>query len=227
METGNSQNTLALEKKAIAAALKQDWKAAINTNLQLLEIEKNNKNAKMRLGRAYLQTRNFGKAEKLFKQVLKGDPVNTIAKKNLGLAKSKKSDKNHLEANLKNLIKEPGKTATELVELIPKNMSSSDFAPREELGIKVNKASVNILKKGKVIGKVISPDLVKRLNNAKSKRALLKAEFHNGRYNVIRVLFKSDAAVFRAEKQELKPYMKKGSIDEPAVETATTEEAKS
>lgn len=226
MENGNSQNVAVLEKKAIAAALKQNWKAAIKTNLQLLEVEKKNKKAKMRLGRAYLQTRDFGKSEKLFKQVLREDPVNSIAKKNLELAKAKKADKNHLESDPKNLIKEPGKTTTEIMELSSKKLTASSFEPREELGLKVNKASVNVLRGGKVIGKVIAPDLVRRLNSAKSKKASLKAEFHSGRYNVIRVLFKSDIAVFRSEKQELKPYMKKGTIDEPAVEIATPENTK-
>ena len=227
MENGDSNNVAALEKKSITAALKQDWKAAINTNLQLLDVEKKNKKSKMRLGRAYLQTRDFSKAEKLFKQVLREDPVNSIAKKNLELAKLKKAYKNHLETNPKNLIKEPGKTTTEMLELSSKKLTASSFSPREELGLKVNKASVNVLRGGKVIGKVIAPDLVRRLNCAKSKKASLKAEFHSGRYNVIRVLFKSDIAVFRSEKQELKPYMKKGTLDEPTAEMATTENTKS
>lgn len=226
MENDTSSKSATLEKKAVNAALEHKWKPAIETNLLLLDLNPNDKKARMRLGRAYLQTREFKKAEKLFRGVLKEDPVNTIAKRNIELAKAKKADKNNLEASPKQLIKEPGTTAIEIVELLHKNLTAEDFEVREELGIKINKASVNIYRKGKVIGKVITPDLVRRLNSAKSKRIQISVSFQNGKNNVIRVLFKSAIPVFKAERQELKPYMKKGATDEPEVEIPTTEEQK-
>lgn len=227
MEEDTPLNAMALEKKAIAAALNNEWKHAIELNHKLLELNPNNNNkAKVRLGRAYLQTRKFKEAEKFFRQVLKTDPGNTIAKKNMELAKAERVDRNNHQTNPKELIKEPGTTAIAIVELTAKNLLAEDFLPREELGMKVNKASVNILRKGKVIAKVITPDLVKRLNGAKSKRAHTTVEFYNGKNNVIRIMFKSDIPVFKAERQELKPYMKRGAIDEPEVEMAPTEKRK-
>ncbi|MBT6401731.1 tetratricopeptide repeat protein [candidate division WWE3 bacterium] len=226
MENDSHLSSLDLEKSAVAAALKQDWKLSIELNLKLLDTTPEDKKAKMRLGRAYLQTNDFAKAQKMFKAVLKADPVNSIAKKNLELAKSKKKDKGNGNIDTSRLIKEPGTTTMEIIELSAKNLTFEDFEPREELGIKVNKASANVLQKNKVVGKIITPDLVKRLNLAKSKRATLRVSFYNGKANTIKIIIKSDIAVFKAERQELKPYMKKGTIDEPPVEMATTEEKK-
>lgn len=227
METTNHVNTIVLEKKAVSAALKQNWKLSIELNLKLLDKNPNDKKAKMRLGRSYLQTRDFPKAQKMFRAVLAVDPVNEIAKKNLELAKAKKKDKVNGNGDTIKLIKEPGTTTMEVIELTDKKLTFDDFEPREELGIKVNLKSANILKKNKVIGKIISPDLIKRLNLAKKKRANIKVSFYNGKKNSIKIILTSDISVFKSERQELKPYMKKGTIDEPAVDTTATEDKKS
>lgn len=226
MENTPQSNTSALERKAVNAALKQNWKVAKETNLELLKIKPEDKKARMRLGRVYLQIREFKEAEKIFRKVLRTDPINTIAQKNLELAKSKKKATFIKKPSNKDLVKEPGTSHIEIIELSAKKLTADDFKSREILGIKVNKASANIIKKSKVIAKLVTPDTVKRLNSAKRKRIPLTVSYHSGKDNIIKILLKSDAPVFRAERQELKPYIKRGTIDEPAVEMTTTEEKK-
>jgi len=66
--------------------------------------------------------------------------------------------------------------------------------------------------------------LVKRLNKGKKEKAEISATFFGGKDKVIKILFKSDLVIFKAEKQDFKPYMKKDAIDEPEIEMGTTEE---
>ena len=60
-----------LEKKAIKLALKEEWENVVKINNHILEEDSKNIKAKIRLGRAYLQTRRFKEAQNLFKEVLK------------------------------------------------------------------------------------------------------------------------------------------------------------
>lgn len=101
-------NHVALPKQAVDAALKSDWKRAIELNLLILEKFPNDLDTKARLGKAYLQTKGFNKAKKLFKDILDKDPINPIAKKNYELAKEKTTGTAKVEANSRALIKEPG-----------------------------------------------------------------------------------------------------------------------
>lgn len=216
METVEKNNTPALEKKAVKAALDQNWTKAIKLNLNLLDIDSDNKSAKMRLGKAYLQKKKFSDAQKIFKQILKKDPINTIAKKNLELARNRNAQKKNDGIDYSRLIKEPGTGAVGILELTNKRLKAESFSPRENLTLRINKKSVNVLKDGKtLVGKLILPDLVKRLNIAKKKKAHVTASFHGGKDNVIKISLTSSRPVFKAERQELKPYMKKGSIEEP------------
>ena len=81
------QSLSALEKKAIKLALCENWAEAIATNKELLDLDPTNLQAKIRLGRAYLLSKDFRNASKMFKAVLEQDPINQIAKKNYELAK--------------------------------------------------------------------------------------------------------------------------------------------
>lgn len=225
MEIEGKLTTLALEKKAVNAALNQEWKQAIELNLLILETTSNDLKAKMRLGKAYLQTRDFKKAEKLFREILKADPINTIAKKNLELSKQHKKGSEPVKLSSTELIKEPGTRHIESMEITDKKLTADDFHTREELEIKINKASANVLRKGKIIGKLVHIDLINRLNIAKHKKIGIEVAVIGGRENLLKVLLKSTAPVFRAEKQELKPYMKKGTLDDSEESENEVEEA--
>ena len=65
------------------------------------------------------------------------------------------------------------------------------------------------------IGVIDTPeDLIKRLSNAKKQNAEITADYIKRKNGVASVLIKSSVPVFKAEKQEVKPYLKKGAIDE-------------
>lgn len=113
-----------LIEKAIQAALEGNWKQAIELNLAVLQGNNQDIPALNRLGRAYTETNQIDQAENSYKQVLRIDSYNPIAKKNLGRLKSKKnisisntSSSTPLSIN-SNFLEEPGKTkTTQLVRL--------------------------------------------------------------------------------------------------------------
>ncbi len=212
-------NIPTLEKKAIKLALNDEWEEAIVVNKEIIAIDAHNVNAKLRLGRAYLQQRDFKKAEKLFKEVLDIDPINTVAQKNYEYAKSKKTQNATPKANNgKALVKEPGTTVEVNLTISAKGVTANSFSYCEEFGVTVFATKANVLCDNKTIGEIKDGNVVKRLNSAKKQAADLSALFIKGEGKNIKILLQSSEPVFKGDKQDIKPYMKKGTIEEPELE---------
>lgn len=72
-----------LEAQATQAALDADWAKAVTLNKELLKVNPDNLAAYNRLGRAYSEEGQLEKAKSSYREVLKHDPYNSIALKNL------------------------------------------------------------------------------------------------------------------------------------------------
>ncbi len=72
-----------LKDQAIFLALRQDWKEAIRINQLIIKEEKTNIDAHNRLGYAYMKNGQPVKSKEIFTKVMKLDPYNQIASKNL------------------------------------------------------------------------------------------------------------------------------------------------
>lgn len=72
-----------LVEVARRAALEGQWDEAISINHELLERTPRDANAQNRLGRAYLQTRDYTTAYEAYSSALRIDPANMIARRNL------------------------------------------------------------------------------------------------------------------------------------------------
>lgn len=216
MNTQNRSSVVTLNRDAIKAALDGKWSAAVEINSQFLKILPNDPDAKIRMGRALLQLRQFSKAAKYFREVLKSDPINKVARKNLKLALEKKLEK--VSASAKSIIKEPGTSFEAKMQIAAKNLSAEDFSPGDGLKTKLNRSSVNVYtQEGKLLGRINS-EAAKSLRRARAKKAVIGAFFAGGKGDRMKVVLKSDIPIFKSEKQEVKPYMKKGFIDEPEIE---------
>lgn len=215
----------ALTKKAIDASLKGSWKEAIEYNSSILEKSPKDLDAKIRLGRAYLQFKEFSKAKRIFKEVLETDPINPVALKNYKQASEHKLENNsNATIDPKSLLKEPGTTAEISVQIQAKGITSNNFSPAEALVLKILKNKADIYKRDAKLQEMlvgtISTDIVRRLNSAKNKGGTVTANFISGNDNVINIILHASLPVFRGERQEVKPYIKPGSIDEPELEIA-------
>lgn len=212
-------NVKILSNRAIDAALKNNWQDAINYNLEILKKMPNDKNAKIRLGRAYIQTKNFGKAKKMFQEVLKVDPINKVAQKNLQMASQKKTANHNGDSgnHTKALIKEPG-TTTEVV-LQPNNSVLENLEPGQSLNLRITKSKLTFL----------TPEENKEVGYIKDERSAVVYKANQNKQNVsanvasidenrLAILLKCKKPIFKARKQQEKPYLKKGLIDEPELE---------
>lgn len=106
------------DQLAIAAALNSDWKKATEINQQILKENPKNIDALNRLGFAFLNLGSTTKAKKNFDKVLKLDPFNPIALKNINKIKeiSQKPQINYGGISPKVFLEEPG--VTKIVNLI-------------------------------------------------------------------------------------------------------------
>jgi tetratricopeptide (TPR) repeat protein len=217
-------NHLALEKKAIEAALNARWQEAVEINQQILEEDAGNIDAKLRLGKAYLQTSEFNKAKKIYKEVLEIDPVNQTAQRNYKFASDKKTDKSpQAQVATGSLIIEPGTTQNVTIEISAKRVMADDFSTGEQLEIKVEKNSISFYKGNLLVGSLAN-EIVSKLQSVKSQGGHMHATVADGHDKSLGLLIKTNIPVFKSEKQEVRPYIKKGSIDEPELEIPEIEE---
>jgi len=216
MHESNTQ----VAQKAIKASLNGDWDLTIKLNTDILDKNPNNIHAKIRLGRAYLMTKEFSKAKKLFLSVLKQDPINVIAKKNLEIAKRKRVDTPVVAANTKSLLKTPGTTTQTNVKITNNKIKCEQFTPGEELGLRISKDEITLLKDNTTkIGHIEDTDIIKKLRNAKLTKTNLKVTLAKCKDDsVCAIIIKASAHIFKAEKLDIRPYLKKGTIEEPILE---------
>ncbi|MBI2330504.1 hypothetical protein HYU94_03860 [Candidatus Daviesbacteria bacterium] len=105
-----------LSQQAIDAALNSRWDEAIKLNKNIIRLEPQNIDALNRQARAYMELGRPNLAKKYYCEVLKIDPYNPIAQKNLKIVKSFKPNGQNtnscgitkLSASL--FLQEPGKT---------------------------------------------------------------------------------------------------------------------
>lgn len=107
-----------LSGKAIDAALDARWDEALKINKKIIKKDPQNIDALARLARVYMELGKCNLAKKYYSEVVKIDPYNPIALKNLKIIKSFKSNgqqtygavhtNNRLSAAL--FLQEPGKT---------------------------------------------------------------------------------------------------------------------
>ena len=225
-----SQRLTILSQLAVKASLEGKWKDAVELNSQILEIDPHDLSARNRLGRAYLQMSEFLKAKKCFEEVLELDPINSTAKKNILMAKSKKKESVQNPNVERSLIKEPGTTTEEYINITAKRITSDSLKPGEALYLRVDKKTTNIFKldlKQKpeiLLGKIEGP-VATRLSRAKNLGAYLIAHFISGKGKTAKIMIRSTIPVFKSERQEVKPYMKKGTIEESEIEIPMLDEA--
>lgn len=211
-----------LEKQAVKAAVASDWTLAKDLNSQILELEPQDVDAKVRLGKAYLELRDYTKARKYLKEVLAVDPINIVAQKNYQLAKEEK----HSPApqnGYKSLIKEPATYAEVQAEIIAKGFTAGKLAVGATFTLKVFTSQTKVLYDYKdqliELAVIVDNKIQRRLKAGKEQGAILTGTFVKGVEKDITVLLTSSLPVFDCERQELKPYTKRDFMDsdnEPA-----------
>lgn len=199
-EIQNQQNQLS--NLAINAAIESNWKKAIDLNKQLLSTNPHNLEAHNRLGRAYLELGNLDQAKKTYQKVLKVDPYNVIAEKNLKrLAKVKsnckilKNCQNGSQFDNQIFVAEPGKTKlVNLIKLTTPTILSS-LCCGDEIFLQPKKHSISVCDvQDQYLGAIpddLSYHLINLLNGGNKYQAFVKKITSNCLQVFIRESFKS------------------------------------
>ena len=146
----SSTPSLNLSQLAIDAALNSDWEQALKLNKKIIKEDPQNIDALNRQAKAYLELGKNNLAKKCYIEVLKVDPYNPIAQKNLKIVKSFKPNGYHFLPNGQNklsptlFLREPGKT--KLVNLLkvaePQKLSHVFCGMKVEMIIRARKITI-------------------------------------------------------------------------------------
>ena len=137
----NNPSSSNLSKLAIDAALDSRWDEALKFNKQIIKLDPNNIDALNRQARVYMEMGKNNLAKKYYSEVVKIDPYNPIAQKNLKIIKSfKPNGQNIMVHNVFSklsptlFLQEPGKTKiVSLLKVAEPQKLSTAFC-----GMKVN-----------------------------------------------------------------------------------------
>lgn len=174
-----------LEKQAIKAAIRGNWREAIRTNQKILKQDGQNIAALNRLGRAFWETNSLKRAKEIYQKVLEIDRYNSIALRNLKrLTYSRqKTGKEAPEPKKPTpggvFLEEPGKTKiTKLVRLAdPIILSESDNGDPVKLEPKKRIISI-VSENGTYLGSLpedLSQRLIRLIKGGNRYRAFIKA----------------------------------------------------
>jgi len=193
-----------LSQLAIDAALDCRWMDALKLNKKIIKFDSQNVDALARLARVYLEVGRINLAKKYYSEVIKIDPYNPIALKNLKIIKSFKSTgprngiihingASKLSATL--FLQEPGKS--KIVNLLkvaePQKLSQSYCGMPVEMVIKNRKITI-VDAQGNYLGVLpddISHHLLKLLKGGNKYDLFIKSIKVNGLSILIKETFRS------------------------------------
>ncbi len=188
---------------AINAALSQQWDEAIRINLHILEENPDDIDAYNRLAFAYLQKEKIEQAKTAYQQVLKRDPYNQIAQKNLKkLEDQKTSNRKMLIASPRMFLEEPGKTkVVSCIKLAPTSVLTQ-VSCGQEVQMKVKKHCIEIRTIANTYLGALPDDISHKLNKYIQAGNQYQAIIRSTGKNLLTVLIREIA---RGEKYKDQP----------------------
>jgi len=207
-----------LENNAIEFALKGDWASAINMNLEIIKLDKENIPALNRLAKAYIENNNSTKAKQIFETVLKLDPHNKVARKNIQNTKSKKT----INIDSSNLIKEPGTSAYTDIKITGK-VKSKEFSKGQILIIKLTQKGSIYDQNENFVG-YLGQDLTSKILNNQITENDLTISVNATKRGVLKLLIKCSKPIFSSEKKDIIPYFSEEELIEDKLDMTVTEE---
>ncbi len=186
-----------LEKQAVQTATKGAWQKAIQLNRQLIKENPKDIGALNRLARANWELGKTAQAQKTYRQVLKLDPYNSIAAKNLERLVKKRRISQQKKINYPSnlFLEEPGKTKTiKLIRLASAEVLS-DLSHGQPVELEPKKRNISVASEDKAYLGTIPDDLslrlIKFINGGNRYQAFVKAVDRQNLEIFIRETFRS------------------------------------
>ena len=198
----DDSSTPNLHRLAIQAALNCQWDQALEINLKLIEGEPENVECLNRMAKAHFELGQYQKAKKIYEDVLKIDPYNPIAQKNLKKVSSfKKEGGNHLATGHPNtlsaafFLQEPGitKSVTLIKVAEPQRLLTLSAGQMVNLVVKNRGVSVTdqIDHYLGVLPDDIAHHLIKMVKGGNKYQAFIKSIKLNSITIIVREVFRS------------------------------------
>lgn len=174
-----------LEMYAIDAAIKANWPIAIELNIKILDIDKKNVQAILRIAFSYLQIGNYEESKKQYHKALRLQPKSTVAHQYLEKievleqGKSKPQVTTNFDPHL--FIESFGKTKTVLLTNLGQKQILARLSIGQQIQLKIKKRRVEIRTDDDEYVGTLADDISKRLIlfiNAKSTYTAFIKEVH-------------------------------------------------
>lgn len=174
-----------LEMYAIDAAIKANWPLAIELNIKILNSDKKNVQAILRIAFSYLQIGNYEESKKQYHKALRLQPKSTVAHQYLEKievleqGKSKPQVTTNFDPHL--FIESFGKTKTVLLTNLGQKQILARLSIGQQMQLKIKKRRVEIRTDADEYVGTLADDISKRLIlfiNAKSTYTAFIKEVH-------------------------------------------------
>ena len=194
------QSTL-FYQQAIDAALSSRWKEALKINRKIIKVDPQNIDALNRQAHVYMELGKNNLAKKYYSEVLKIDPYNPIALKNLKIIKSFKSNGQHFIPNGHTklspslFLQEPGKSKTvNLLKIAEPQKLSLIFCGMQVAMVITNRKITIVDSNGNYLGVLpddISHHLLRLVKGGNKYELFIKSIKVNGLSVLIKEIFRS------------------------------------
>jgi len=220
-------------QEAIKAALENNWEKALQLNQELIKKYPNDIDTNNRLARSYRESGQINQAKIYYQKVLKLDPYNPIAEKNLKrLSSIKKNDidPKQIQATVKSdtFLEEPGKTITTVLEDTAMPSVLAGLWTGDEVFLSKHHNNVAVLSSsGKRIGKIengLAKNLAEHLRTGSKFESFIKSiilnegSYKKGKSHVtifIREKYRSPkivSAPFPSDNYSFTPYVREEAL---------------
>ncbi|MCX6732358.1 MAG: tetratricopeptide repeat protein [Candidatus Roizmanbacteria bacterium] len=156
-----------LETKAIDAAIQANWTQAIEFNSQILELDRKNVQALLRIAFSYLQTGNYEESKKYYHKALRLQPKSSVAHQYLEKleileqGKTKPQTKTAFDPHL--FIESFGKTKMTSLTNLGQKQILAQLSIGQRMQLKIKKRRVEIRTESDEYVGTLADDISKRL----------------------------------------------------------------
>ena len=114
--------------------------------------------------------------------------------------------------------REPGTYAETIIDSIAREPTIRRMAKNDPLEIKYKASEFHVIFDGIDLGVIKEKIVLISLREAKNSKIELTGKFVSREEKAVRIGIASSKPVFNSDRQEIKPYLKKGAIEEPELE---------
>lgn len=166
---GRAKTTRELSKEAISLALEGDWEKAAVLNRVILDVTPNDVETMNRLGKALMESDQYGEAREVLTRVVEAAPYNNIARKNLARLDQLEEAPSPARSGPKgagaarSFIEESGKSGATVLQKPGPARAAAGAAPGDTVDLVIEGSGLCVYRRGdEYLGRV-EPKLARRL----------------------------------------------------------------